>query len=380
MKKHLIAAAVLAAVSAPSMAQQVTISGLLDVGLYSVSDFTAGPTAAVNGNQTKTSRTAQLSGWSSSILRFNATEDLGGGLKAGATISSFMDNTIGQREKFITLSGDFGSVNLGRFVPSINGYGAYAFTGTNNTAGTSDTTGFDFIAGSLSGTPTRAVTTGLFTAGATGAGGTFEIQDNIIEYTTPTMNGFNLALGLVKNTSDADGTASLNKTTQEQQTIRLNFVQGPLSASVAHGKRNVQTEAATTLATESDGTLTWFGASYNFGPALVTFAHGSREDSTGITPAAVARTADVSVNNIGIRIPLGALTIGFSAYTGSDERTTAANDERDLSGHQVHASYALSKRTTAYLASGQNRNKAQTGANANDAKLTGTNMGIVHTF
>ncbi len=381
MKKHILAAAVAAAVAVPAMAQ-VTVSGVLDIGAYNTSEFTAGPAAAAAGNSTETSRTGQENGWSTSIIRFSASEDLGGGLKAGATISSFLTNanTMGGRERFLTLSGDFGSVNAGRFVPSINGYGAYAYTGTNNTAGTSDTGNFDFIAGTLGSTPTRAAAAGAAVTAGANAVGTYEIQDNIIEYTSPNMNGFNVQLGVVRSTSDADGTNHLFETKIKQDTVRLNYSAGPLNASLAHGTRNVETEGAAGAATQSEGNLTWFGVNYNFGPAVLSFAHRKREDSTGAQGANMAAVSDLTVNNIGVRIPLGALTLAFSAYNGTDDRTVAQNDERDISGNQISATYALSKRTSVYAAIGSNENKIKTGANVDDVEFKGTSFGVVHSF
>ncbi len=94
----------------------------------------------------------------------------------------------------------------------------------------------------------------------------------------------------------------------------------------------------------------------------------------------MAVASDLTVNSIGVRVPLGVLTIDFSAYTGTNDGAAALNDERDLSGNQVFATYALSKRTTAYFATGKNENKIKTSANADDVDFKQTSIGIVHTF
>jgi predicted porin len=67
-----------------------------------------------------------------------------------------------------------------------------------------------------------------------------------------------------------------------------------------------------------------------------------------------------------------------SLYDGNDDRTIAAADERKLSGYQLGARYALSKRTTAYAVTGNNRNEG-TGAD-NTAKVKTSAVGLIHSF
>lgn len=77
MKKHLIAAAVAAAVAVPAMAQNVTLSGRasMEVGQWQAKGATAG-SASDFKNRTRVADTA-------SRITFAANEDLGGGLSAG---------------------------------------------------------------------------------------------------------------------------------------------------------------------------------------------------------------------------------------------------------------------------------------------------------
>jgi len=380
MKKHLIAAAVAGAFAVPVMAQ-VTVSGAIDVSALRSSTFTAGPTAAAAGNSTKIEQAGMDSGWTTSVLRFTATEDLGGGLKVTGIISSLFaaGQTVGQRERLIRLDGGFGRVEFGQFGNTINGYNAYAWSGTNATAGNVDVGGFDFIVGTLGTTPTRAAASGL-TATAN-AVGTYEFQGNMIEYTTPVIGGFSASLGLGKNTRDNDGTNFENKANTSQETVRVNYSAGPLNVSAAHGKRRTDVEGTAAAKTQAKGSITWVGASYNFGPAFLSFAHGDRTDKSSTGADALATFSDVKVNSVALRIPLGATTLHASTYQGTDKRTaTVADDDRDLKGYQIGAQYALSKRTFVYAAMGQNENKIKTGANTNNAKLKGHSLGISHSF
>ena len=75
MKKHLIAAAVAAAVAVPAVAQ-VTVYGLFDAAYTDIKTTTA---AAVT---TKTNDYVDSGRMSGSRLCFRGAEDLGGGLKA----------------------------------------------------------------------------------------------------------------------------------------------------------------------------------------------------------------------------------------------------------------------------------------------------------
>jgi predicted porin len=128
MKKHLIAAAVAAAVAVPAMAQNVTLGGLIDVGARSVS-----PTGAASGVAMSHSAV------STSNINITGSEDLGGGLRASFNLNSALTPSTGalggadataptanlstapvalsnifSREASVSLSGGFGALTLGR--------------------------------------------------------------------------------------------------------------------------------------------------------------------------------------------------------------------------------------------------------------------------
>ena len=92
MKKHLLAAAVAAAVCVPAAAQ-VSVSGNIDVNamkstkITTVTGSTTATTDAKNtGSGADGTNSASQTGWATSELIFQATEDLGAGLKATARI------------------------------------------------------------------------------------------------------------------------------------------------------------------------------------------------------------------------------------------------------------------------------------------------------
>ena len=120
MQKKLIALAVAGMLAAPlAMAQSnVTIYGIFDIGLnYESSHATSGVksrTAVDRGQQ------------SGSRIGFRGTEDLGNGLKASFVVeyghSPDVNSTFNlNRQSFLALSGDFGTVAAGRqYTPQFN--------------------------------------------------------------------------------------------------------------------------------------------------------------------------------------------------------------------------------------------------------------------
>jgi predicted porin len=126
MKKHLIAAAVAAAVAAPSMAQ-VTVSGNIDSGYLVRKD-------QVGTIDIKRNETGNASAVSTSTLNFSASEDLGGGLTARAFHNvSLNSNTGGEgaRDTWVSIGGGFGEFKTGRFTPAFESNASIYSVGSN---------------------------------------------------------------------------------------------------------------------------------------------------------------------------------------------------------------------------------------------------------
>ncbi len=113
MKKNVIALAVAAALAAPLAAQaEVTITGGLQAELVSVSGD-----GAPNGLYAMDAMEygAQNSG-NYGFLKFAASEDLGGGMKALAVynMQTAVDDVLATRDAFVGLTGGFGTVLAGK--------------------------------------------------------------------------------------------------------------------------------------------------------------------------------------------------------------------------------------------------------------------------
>lgn len=423
MKKHVIAAAVASAFAVPAVAQNVSMSGTLDVNPYALSKVFIGGSSP--GENRKTTSSTTGSGWSTSVINFTATEDLGGGLKATAFVNQVInatDGTLTARDRWINLSGSMGSIQAGRFSPAIeSGYTAFAVAGTTNTAGTSDSSGYDLLVGSLGydNALSRSIRTNQIDNYVTDVNRDWDItavdagrQAGIVQFTSPVMNGFKVTAEYIGNDVDRDATARTGANSQKQTALRLDYSAGPLTVGMAMGKRTAKREASaasslyTTNSTggvvsantnvttmyisgtpvyaerKMDSDIKWLGASYDLGSAVLLYAYGARKDEQSVAGAASTDVSNVKIHNIGVRVPMGATTLSASYYKGDDSRTSAATDDIDHDGFQIGARYALSKRTSVYVVTGENKATLSTGASNSTGNSTvkSTNVGLIHTF
>lgn len=376
----------------------MTLGGTLEIAPFSNGKVTtqaagaAGATTAVKSN-----RTSQPNTWSTSVLSLTGTEDLGGGLKANFVLISGMgagtgahttdsttnaaDSGIGNRERSLGLSGGFGALRFGRFVPAAAA-GFHAFSG----AGSATLVGSAY---GMSTANSAAGPNGLHTNAHN-----FERINNVAQYTSPVFSGFTLNLAVAQNTGDSNDAAALGKNKTNQTSISLNYANGPLSAgfgmndlksstefaaAVAPVAGNAGTAAVAEASAKSD--LDWIGASYDLGVATVYGTHVKRK-GTATTAAGVTTTGtNAKVNAFGVSVPMGAFTLRASMYSGKDTRGEGAADNMKLSGNQLSASYALSKRTSLIAATGTNQYKRD-GAESTAAtrKQTATTLAVNHTF
>ena len=344
MKKTLIALAALAATA--SFAQStVTLYGVFDTGYQSSKATFPGLTlkqqAGVQG------------GMSGNRIGFKGTEDLGGSLKANFTVelgldpteanSAFGDNN---RQSFVGLSGGFGSFNMGR---------QYSLHFNNQAAGD--------LLGNLNGL-----------TGYLGSLDSLIRVSNSFIYTSPSFSG--VTLGVEKALGETiQSSATANAKQNETSGARLSYANGPLAVGYAYEETKKGTFAgasflgATALAggafdkREANN----ISASYDFGMAKVGWVNNSTKFKTA------AATAKWTNNTLSASVPMGAATL-FAGFSDGEVKQTGS--KTDASGYQVGVSYALSKRTNAYVFNGQTKYKNTAATN----KLTQTNIGVRHTF
>ena len=354
MKKTLIALAALAATA--SFAQStVTISGNLDFANVNV----GGTQAASKGSTITT--TAGTS--STSVIRFIAVEDLGGGMKAtaqynfdprtlandalGNTLNSAtaptLNTTTGlsRDELFVGLSGGFGNIRLG----SPNSIGLNAWQVSSSGGGTGIGTGF--TGGGRSGTM---------------SGSFVQVRYNrSVRYDSPVMGGFQVqALYAAGNDQpSAAPTAQQIPNGRQANEIGLRYANGPLTLAYANVAQGAQTNGTgwytLTGAAASKTSANIYGASYTMGD---TTLHVGSNNGDRLAASAVAVAS--KGNSIAITQNIGA--IGLMA-TMRNQKVGAV--ESKVTG--LRADYNLSKTAAVYIGYENYDNGAAT---ANETKMT----------
>jgi predicted porin len=333
MKKSILALALIGAFSGAAFAQSsVTVYGIVDMGVQRDDNGTS-------ANSTKYSLDSGAQ--SGSRLGFKGTEDLGSGLKANFVLEMGILADTGAsdqkglgfgRQAYVGLSGDFGTMNLGR-QKSLT----YVASETIDPFGVG-----------LAGNMNR-----LF--------GTVTRRDNAATYVTPNMSGFSAA------GQYGFGEVAGNNTANSVGAVSATYSAGPVFASIVYEKAKdaVGVKAA-------DGEKTLVGGTFDFGMAK---AHAAYELLKG---GEAATEVKKNVWMIGATVPVGAGAV-VADYTRITNSTVAnANANQWALGY----TYNLSKRTNLYTSYSQTKNDKLATYNAGGNGLTDKlfNAGIRHAF
>lgn len=308
MKKTLIALAVLAASGAAMAQSSVTLYGVADMVLHKDK----------NASTQLTSGGVSTSRWG-----IKGTEDLGGGLKAGFLFEQkiALDNGAAgpgfNRETYLSLSGGFGEVKLGKIW-----------------------TAYDDIGGA---------TDAAFNANVLGPVNL--IFQSQYEYTGNPNNGFYYASPSFGGFSGAVSTNLREGTVNSRvSAFHVKYEGGPLFVALGYQDDELTNEKYTRI-----------GASYDLGVAKLLGTYGR------------AKNADVNEWSLGADVPVATNLVVSVGYAQSKQDGGKA--ER---GWSVAAAYALSKRTTAYAGFFDANAAAVTGrAGAPDSRF---GVGLKHTF
>ncbi|MBN3726965.1 porin [Burkholderia sp. Ac-20379] len=318
MKKTLIVAAAAASFATVAHAQSsVTLYGVLDAGL------------TYQSNVAGKSRFSEGTGISQSLFGLRGSEDLGGGLKAIFTLESGFnlgngrfDNSQGMfnRQAFVGLSSQYGTVTLGRQYDAVQDYLA-PLTATGSWGGT-----YFAHVGNLDNLSTDG---GYAT-------------NNSIKFTSANYAGlqFGGTYAFSNNTNFGNNRAYSGGVSYQFQGLKLAGAYSQLNNpnSVAGGAVDANNPFAT------QGRVRTYGAAagYAFGPAQVGAAWTqARLDDT--VSGGNLRIDNYEVNGKYNLTP--ALGLGV-AYTYSNGETGQHNFHFNQVG--VQADYALSKRTDVY--------------------------------
>jgi predicted porin len=332
----------------------VTIYGILDVGVLHESGSATGSFNKLSSGMSHGSR-----------LGFKGTEDLGNGLSALFLLESgFQIDTgaMGQggllfgRQAYVGLDGHFGTLTAGRqYTP-------------------------------------QYVTTVLadpFTSGLAGdalnifpnTGNSASRMDNSLKYITPGYKGLKgeLVYGFGETAGD--------NTTGRQMGGALAYANGPLNMRLGYHYRNNDT--VTTETSSARNTL--LAATWDFGPAKAHFGYGvdkgvnsapwrntANPYGLAVAPAASTDSTDLLV---GVTVPVGVHTFLASAIRKDDKNPA----NRDARQYAVGYRYAFSKRTDTYLSYAHISNKNGAGYTVGSSIEVGTgdtafSAGIRHSF
>jgi predicted porin len=304
MKKHLIAAAVAAAVAAPVMAQNVGISGYVETGIENTK---------TNGSATTTNVNSGAFG--SSKLAFTGKEDLGGGLKAGFRLEMSLNSTTGQggsstlgaqstsgslfnRGSEINLAGAFGTVKVGKLDhPGIEG-NEVSFIGN----------------------------IGLFETDVEGISAAASASDtnSTIIYSLPAFAGQTVTVGY---TGKNDGTNNA-VTHQGVRSYQLAGKVGAISYKLGGGGVK-----------QSGGTTSFMGGGVSTNVGGIDLGLQYQKNDV------IASNADITETVVMAKMPIGNGMDIRAAYSSLDVATTQTGDADKLT---LAVAKALSKRTTVY--------------------------------
>lgn len=326
MKKSFLALALMSAFSGAAFAQSsVTIYGIVDMGV--VRDD--------NGSGAKTSLDSGVQ--NSSRLGFKGVEDLGSGLKANFVLEMGLKADTGAsdqgglafgRQAYVGLSGDFGSVNLGRQKSVTYDIGDNVDPFHINLAGNMDR---------LFKTSTRT--------------------DNAITYSTNSLSGF------VGSLQYGFGEVAGNNSGNRKVGVSGVYAAGPVYAAIAYEKLN---DAAGNDA--NAGKKTFVGGTYDF---TVVKAHAAYETIKG-------GTNDERIWMIGATVPFGPGAF-VADFTQAKNKAVANADGKQFA---IGYTYDLSKRTGIYTSfsrtTNDNNGKYNVAAAGQTDKLL--NVGIRHKF
>jgi predicted porin len=271
MKKTIVAAAVAAVFAAPAMAD-VSISGQINAEISSLGN---GNGSAVNTD-----------------IVFAGGEDLGNGMKASFAITrtSDTDGSTGADQGAnmnIGLSGDFGSITLGKFEPySISNISSFQNIDASEQGDIEDINGLD------------------------------EATDGGIRYMSPSMNG--LTFG-IEGFRDGGATATDDFSTT---TVMAAYSANGLTVKVAQETQSAATEVK----------VTSIAASYKMGD--LEFRAVNIDNDNG-------SDADVASTFVGASYTMGANQIAIGSLDSDD--TTVDGDTI------VSLKHSLSKNTSAYI-------------------------------
>ena len=379
----LAALATLAATGATFAQSSVELYGRLDAGYNQTKATLSGGGTSVSA---KVTNMVKEDGLSTGYLGVRGTEDLGGGMKASFIHEMDLDIHVGAlgtaagRDSTIGLEGGFGKVRLGRsYTPLFNVLGASDPFGTTG-------------AGTVNLTPT--------TNGARVSQAVF--------YTSPSFSGVTVDVAYAQNKAKVSAVTDIVGSTDAAAVnlknttagFSIKYANGPLMVGYGYGQDKgltndtaalllaspflsaAQATAAGTAGAAQNAKYTGnaFTATYDFGIAKAFFGHTTAKHQNDTTVATYLKATET---NFGVSVPMGEITLlgAIGNNTAQDVEAGVAGAKAKGTDYALGATYAFSKRTTAYAKTGTFNNYKATDADGTYSfKTTRTSVGLRHVF
>jgi len=413
MKKSLVALAALAA-SGAAMAQ-VTIAGVIDSAYYSYDGKSRDGATRLAGQGVGDGS------WAGSRIRFSGMEDLGGGTKAEFWLEQGISPTHGEgmnfrtggglgnapqvtgssttagiRQAYVGMTGDMGTLRLGRLYAAT--YDFMAVTPTTTLQGMPSAN--VHINGEYTGTYNQVWASLARTKG--------------INYQSPTFGGafkYYGTYGSVDSATESvssaeDGAAGNNlvglgyqSQGSKAHSHRLSYLSGPTRVAFAYERVDTSTgrvnsaatatyygaglsAIGTTPQTQTSSNTSNILAGYNFGFADVAATYGTRTLDTSTTGQGAVTSVASNFSQLNFRVPVNKWEFRYTWNKAWGESTAVSTGVKtntiDYNGQLLGAAYHFSGRTKAYFFSGTE--KEEVAAQANTNNVTRHALGLFHSF
>ncbi len=289
-------------------------------------------------------------------IAFKGTEDLGGGLKANfelqtsigavATTNTDFDNDakaksrtiLGDRGAYVSLSGERGTLFLGR--------GSSAIRGLWGSIG--DVSGLPVVSG---------ISTGGVEAEAKARVIYGDTYSNYVAYSSPVFNGFSASVALAPKQDLATGVGD-NDANKDTTSFTVQYANGPVAAAA-----NITDQAQT-----GGAKVTTLLASYDLGVVKAAVTTQSIDMNDGSTNPGNGTVFTVSA-------PLGSGVLGGGFGKRSNENSAIGDDVKQTF---IGYKYMFSKRTAVSAVYNKIDRDGATSGTTNDLKET--HLIVSHTF
>ncbi len=396
MKKSLTALAVLGAFAGASMAADVTMYGIVDLGLgYTHSEFDvdrANPAKAVHSESDE----FRMDSGNNSSSRFGikGTEDLGNGMTVGFKLENGFkadsgslgtSNTIFDREATLSVGGAYGTLYMGRMGTLISDAGSVGFFGSMASAFGSGWS--DNIAGHT-----------MVFANYTSR------MDNTLAYVSPSFGGLTVYAQYAMGENDVENKSAANR----YVALGAEYKNGALDLGTVIDWTNKSTKDSNLWAGEVDDSYTFsLAGSYDFGfvkPYLAVQYFKDAADVAGMVERSIEETANfkddedtvaramnlTAFDGYGVHLGASAPAFGgdflFGIGYGDGDGHNWNGLDADVKAYtaSVGYEYPLSKRTKLYTGAGYVKTEldhhTDVGTLSDEYEAYDFVMGLVHKF